>query len=48
MNGAFRIGLDYTALEATARLSGLEVTPQIFEDIRTLEQEALSVWNRKR
>ena len=48
MAGAWRVGLDYVSLEATARLSGLSMTPAIFNDIRTLEQEALAVWNRKR
>lgn len=47
MAGAFRTGLDYTALEATARAAGLEMTPGLFDDIRTLERECLSVWSRK-
>ena len=48
MAGTFRVGLNYSALEPAARLSGLTVTPVVFDDIRILEQEALSVWNRKR
>lgn len=48
MAGAWRVGINYQAIEPTAQLSGLSVTPTVFEDIRTLEQEALSVWNRKR
>ena len=47
MGGAWRTGLDYQAVEATARNSGLKMTPAIFDDIRTLELEALSVFNRK-
>jgi hypothetical protein len=48
MAGAFRTGFDYGALEATARSAGLSMTPTLFDDIRTLEREALSVWSRKR
>lgn len=48
MAGAFRTGLDYTALGATALAAGLEMTPRLFDDIRTLEREALTVWSRKR
>lgn len=48
MAGAFRTGLDYGALEPTARAAQLEMTPTLFDDIRTLEREALSVWSRKR
>jgi hypothetical protein len=48
MAGTWRIGINYAAIEPTARLSGLSVTPTVFDDIRTLEQEALAVWNRKR
>lgn len=48
MAGAWRVGLDYPAVEVTARLSGLDMTPAVFSDIRILEQEALRVWNRKR
>lgn len=47
MGGAFRTGLDYGALEQTARAAGLEMTPAVFDDIRTLEREALAEWSRK-
>ena len=47
MAGAFRAGLEYSAIESTARLSGLDMTPALFDDIRTLEREALTVWSRK-
>lgn len=48
MAGAWRVGLNYDALEVAARLNRIEMTPAIFADIRTLEREALDVWNRKR
>lgn len=48
MAGAFRTGLDYAVLEPTARAAGLVMTPGLFDDIRTLEREALTVWSRKR
>jgi hypothetical protein len=48
MAGAFRTGLDYSVLEATAKATGLELTAALFDDIRTLEREALAVWSRKR
>lgn len=48
MGGAFRTGLDYSSIEPTARASGLELTNKLFDDIRTLEREALAVWSRKR
>lgn len=48
MAGAFRTGLRYEAIDATAKGNALEMTPTVFGDIRTLEREALSVWSRKR
>lgn len=48
MAGLFRTGIDYNALEPTARMAAIEVTPQVFDDIRTLEREALAAWSRKR
>ena len=48
MAGAFRSGLDYTALTAVASALGLSVTGQHFRDIRLMEAEAISVWNRQR
>lgn len=47
MAGAFRTGLDYSVLEATARAASLEMTPALFDDIRVLERECLAVWSRK-
>ena len=42
-------GLDYTALQATMRMMAVPELdwPLIFEAIRTLEAEALSVMNEK-
>lgn len=47
MAGAFRTGLDYTILRPTAKNIRVKMTPTVFDDIRTLEREALSVWSRK-
>lgn len=47
LGGALRTGLDYAALDATARLSGVTMTPRVFDDIRTLERSALEVWSHK-
>ncbi|MFN7400558.1 MAG: DUF1799 domain-containing protein [Sandaracinobacter sp.] len=41
-------GLDYQAIEPTARLLGVEVTPAVFLCLRTLEAEALRVFAEKR
>ena len=38
-----RTGLDYAAVSPAARLLGIEMTPQIFLDLRVMEREALSV-----
>lgn len=48
MAGGFRMGLEYQAIEATARMLRVEVTPDIFDDLRLMESEALSVWSRRR
>lgn len=41
-------GLDYQAIEPTARLLGVEVTPATFLCLRTLEAEALRVFAERR
>ena len=41
-------GLDYQAIEPTARLLGVELTPAVFLCLRTLEAEALRVFAEKR
>jgi len=46
--GAFRLGLDYNAVEPTARMLRVELTPTVFNDLRVMETEALSVWSKRR
>lgn len=48
LGGAFKTGLDYTAIAATASGLGVSVTPQLFNDLRLLEAEALSTWAKRR
>lgn len=38
-------GLDYVGLEAVARLSGFQLTPEVFADIQAMERAALPVLN---
>jgi hypothetical protein len=45
--GAIRVGLDYGALAPAAALSGLTMTPKLFDDIRTMEFAALEVWGKR-
>lgn len=48
MAGLFRTGIDYNAIEPTSRATEITMTPALFDDIRTLEREALGVWSRRR
>jgi hypothetical protein len=50
MAGVVFTGLDYTALEPTLRMLGLEPVnrPRLFEHLRTMEMEALRVMNATR
>lgn len=41
-------GLDYQAIEPTARMLGLTFEPQAFQDIRIMEDEALRVIRSRR
>ncbi|RIK92627.1 MAG: hypothetical protein DCC73_11980 [Proteobacteria bacterium] len=43
-----RIGLDYAAIRPTAEMAGIELTPDLFRDLRAMETEALKVWSEKR
>lgn len=43
-----RTGLDYAALEPTARLTGLDMTPDDFGRLRVLEHECLAAWAEER
>lgn len=47
MAGAFRTGLDYNAIDRVAASIGVEMTRQMFDDIRVLEAAALAEWSRK-
>lgn len=47
MAGAFRTGLDYSALSIVAGTMEAKVTPELLHDLRTMENEALAVWARK-
>lgn len=49
MGGAVRTGLDYNALEPTARSMGFEVpiSPETFSYLRAMEAEALNVWSKR-
>lgn len=40
--GGAPAGLDYAAVEPTARLMGLAVTPETFGDLRAMERAALA------
>lgn len=48
MAGAFRSGIDYTAIAPVAAALGVSVTGQHFRDIRLMEAEAISVWSKQR
>lgn len=42
-----RLGLDYAAIEPTARLAGLELDADDFTRLRVMEVEALTAWNEQ-
>lgn len=42
--GGMRTGLNYTAIEPTARLRGIELTPGVMADLQIMEQEALRIF----
>lgn len=48
MAGAFKTGLDYSALKDTAEGLKIEYTPQVFRDVQVLEEAALSAWAERR
>lgn len=48
MAGGFRCGLKYEVIGSVAAGNGIAVTPQLFNDIRTLELAALGYWNERR
>ena len=48
MAGAFRSGLDYTAVQPVATMLGLDLTPRVFNDLRIMESAAIEIWSRQR
>jgi len=46
--GAIRTHINRTELETSARLLDVKMTPDVFADIRVMEEQALLVWSRKR
>ncbi|HYD12737.1 MAG TPA: DUF1799 domain-containing protein [Allosphingosinicella sp.] len=47
MAGAFRTGLDYSALPVVAEAIGVKPSPEIIADLRIMEGEAVAVWARR-
>lgn len=47
MAGAFRTGLDYSALPTVAGPIDVTITPLVLADLRTLERGAMNEWARK-
>lgn len=45
MSGVYYHGLDYTAAEAGLRLAGVEMTPDIWRDVRDIEEGARRAFN---
>ena len=43
-----RTGLKYEAIETTARMAGLEMTPADFARLRTMETAAIEAWSEAR
>lgn len=46
--GGARAGLDYTAIEPTARLVKVDLVDGVFDGLRAMEHAALDVWAEKR
>lgn len=47
MAGALRTGLDYSSLPVVAGAMQVQVTPEVLNDLRTMETEAMAAWARK-
>lgn len=45
MTGAVYLGLDYTAVKAGLDLAGIEVTPEVWRDLRDIEDGARAALN---
>jgi len=41
-----RLGISYTAIQPTAQMLGVSMTPRLFNDIRTMERAALDEFAR--
>lgn len=48
LGGMMAIGLDYGGVRAGLELSGIEATPELFTQIRTIEYGARAELNRSR
>ncbi|MGK7664260.1 MULTISPECIES: DUF1799 domain-containing protein [unclassified Marinovum] len=48
LGGTYWIGLDYAAVRAGLELSGIEITPETWTDLRLIEFGALGEMNRER
>lgn len=42
------VGLSYPGLEATARMAAIALNPTIFDQVQTMESEALRLFARRR
>jgi hypothetical protein len=40
------LGIDYTAARAALDLAGLRVTPEVWDEVRTIEEGAVEEMNR--
>jgi hypothetical protein len=47
MAGAFRTGLDLTALASVAAIAKVEVTPRVLADLQVMESAAIEQWSRR-
>lgn len=45
--GVMRTNIQRAELEASARLLGIAMTPELFSDVRAMEDEAIKIWSRK-
>lgn len=41
-----RLGIEYAAVPATAAMLGIEMNPELFDDLRTMEGAALAAFPR--
>jgi hypothetical protein len=48
MGGVVRTGILRTELEASARLLGVTPTPDLFADVRVMENAAMAYWAERR